>query len=93
MGGTLQCQLDTSLRHLPYDNLNQLKKRSLRCALHRWTNRKAEFKKSNDVQGLSCVPFLWYYRAFHEVKHVEKLREHVKVVMDKNGHCAGSIEI
>ena len=45
---------------------------------------------------------LWFYRVFHELKNVEKLREHAKGVMgkvrehadgvmDKNGHCAGSI--
>ena len=35
MGGALRCQLDTSLRFLPGDNLNQLNKRSLHCTLHR----------------------------------------------------------
>ena len=34
---------------------------------------------------------LWCYRAFYEVKHVNKLRENVEGVIDKNGHCAGSI--
>ena len=48
--------------------------------------------------------FLWCYYEFHEVKHVEKLREyvegamdnireHVEGVIDKNGHCAGFIRI
>ena len=41
LGGMLQCWLDTSIRQLPYDNLNQLKKRSLRCALHHWENIKS----------------------------------------------------
>ena len=36
---------------------------------------------------------LWCYHKFHEVKYVEKLREHVEVVMDKKNHCAGSIRI
>ena len=47
-----------------------------------------------------CVyHFLWCCRAFLEVKHIEKLREHIKRVMGKvsehaegvitrNGHCA-----
>ena len=34
---------------------------------------------------------LWCYRAFYEVKHVEKLREHVEGEIGKNGHCTGSI--
>ena len=34
---------------------------------------------------------LWCYRVFHEIKHVEKLREHVEGAMDENGHCTGSI--
>ena len=39
-----------------------------------------------------CVPFwLWYYRAFDEVKHLEKLREQVEGVTDENGKCAGFI--
>ena len=39
-GGALRCWVDTSLRHLPDDNLNQLNKRRLLCALQRWSNRK-----------------------------------------------------
>ena len=45
---------------------------------------------------------LWCYREFHEVKHVDdlrehiegvvdKVREHVEGVMDLNGHCEGTI--
>ena len=54
---------------------------------------KQKNTKKNLMMRKDCrVPFcLWCYCAFHEVKHVEKLREHVKGVMDKNGHCAGSI--
>ena len=35
--------------------------------------------------------FLWCYREFREVKHAEKLMEHVEGVIYENGHCAGSI--
>ena len=45
VGGALRCWIDTSLHHLPDENLNHLKKRSLRCGLHRWANRKAELIK------------------------------------------------
>ena len=42
VGVALRCRRDTSLRQLPDDNLNQLKKISLSCALHRLENRKPE---------------------------------------------------
>ena len=39
-----------------------------------------------------CMHFwFWCYREFHEVKHLEKLREQVEGMTDENGHCAGSI--
>ena len=70
-GGALRCQLDTSLRHLPNDDLNQFKNRSLRCALHQWENIKSEYIKNlmmcKDCRVSLC---LWCYCAFHEVKHV-----------------------
>ena len=92
VGGALRCRLGTSICHLPGDNLNQLKKRSLQCAFHRWANRKAEFKKyiimCKNCRVSLC---LWCYRAFHEDKDVEKLRETADGVMDKNGYCAGYI--
>ena len=36
VGGTLRFWLDTSFNYLLGENLNQLRKRSLRCALHWW---------------------------------------------------------
>ena len=44
VGGALQCQLDTSIRNLLDGNLNQLNKIILICELHRWTNKKLEYK-------------------------------------------------
>ena len=39
-----------------------------------------------------CVNLcFWCYCVFHEVKQVEKMREHIEGVMDENGHCAGFI--
>ena len=63
---------------------------------------KQNIKNLMIFKDRSVSLFLWCYHAFHEVKHVEnlrehvkgmmdKLREHVEGVMDKNGHCAGSI--
>ena len=87
MGGALWCWLDTSTRHLPDDNLNKLIKRPL----HRWENRKLEYKKSNDVQVISYVPLFVVLLHISSSKHVENLRKHVEGVTDKNGHCVGSI--
>ena len=91
MGGVLQCRLDTSVCHLLVNNLNQLNKRILWCELQQWANRKAEYKKIQLCAMTFVCPFLWCYRVFHELKYVEKLREHVEGVMDENFHCAGSI--
>ena len=101
MGGAFRCQLYTSLHHLPYENLNQLKKRSLCCAIHWWANIKSESKKSNDFQGLSCVYLFVVLPCISRSENVEnlreyvngvigKVREHAQGVMDKNDHCAGS---
>ena len=46
VGGALWCQIDTSLYNIPDDKLNQLKKRSLQCVLHRWVNRISEYIKN-----------------------------------------------
>ena len=53
VGGALHCRRCTSLRHLTDDNLNQLKKRSLWCMLHRRANRKAEYIK-NPIMCKDC---------------------------------------
>ena len=49
--------------------------------------QKTRKNKSNDVQGLLCVPFICGVI----VHFMRNLRGHFKGVMNKNCDCAGSI--
>ena len=77
-------RLDTSLRDLPDDNLNHLKKRSLQFVLRRWANRKPEYKRNLMMCKGCCVSLcLWCYYAFHKVTHVDNPRERVEGIINK----------
>ena len=73
VGRIFECRLDSSLHYLRDDNLNHLKKRRLLCELHRWANGKSE-EKLMICKDCSVSLCLWCFCAFHEVKHVEKVR-------------------
>ena len=87
--GALRCRLNTNIHHLPDGDVNALKKRSLRCALHRWQNRSNEYKYKVMICQTCRVPLcLWCYSAFHQVKHVEDLKIHVETIVQKDAEYA-----
>ena len=79
MCSALRCWIDTSICHLPYNNLDQLNKRSLWCALQQCANRKSEYKSIRMCKDCHVYLYLWCYRAFHEVKHFEKLKAYMGI--------------
>ena len=87
--GALRCRLNTNIHHLPDGDVNGLKKRSVRCALHRWQNRSNEYKYKVMICQTCRVPLcLWCYSAFHQVKHVEDLKIHVETIVQKDAEYA-----
>ena len=87
--GALRIRLDIDVQHLPDDNVNELKNRSRRCALHRWQNRDNEYKYKLMVCQTCKVPLcLWCYSAFHKLKHVEDLKSHAVNTLEKDAEYA-----
>ena len=80
--GELKCHLDRNVCHLPNDNFIQLKKRRLRCALHRWVNRNTEIRSMILLCSTCNIPLcVRCYKPFHTVACVKKLEDVVKKII------------
>ena len=82
VNGGLRCRLNSKVSHLPDDDVEKLRSKTLRCALHRWYKRDLQYKK-NVMVCVTCRVALcpWCYRIFQEEEEVEALRAHVKKVV------------
>ena len=84
--GNLQCRLITDKVHLPLpvDGNGRTK-----CSLHRFVNRKYEYKKNVFECNVCRVPLCIHcFYIFHTVKSVSEIKKRVGIVVEENNHCA-----
>ena len=85
ISGSLMCRLDKSQCHLPRSNLMELKKRSFRCALHRWIHRRFEQKDMVIICTTCNIPLcINCYKPFHAVANVQELHHIVESIISNN---------
>jgi len=79
--GSLKCRLNKNVPHLPDDNVLEQRNRSLRCALHRWYDRKAQIKRDVVICSTCKVSLcIWCFKRFHEEPDVDKLKHYLKSI-------------
>ena len=88
MTGSLSDRLNPVYNHLPENNVAEQRNKSLRCQLHRWTDRNIEYKNNVMVCTHCNVSLcLHCYKAFHTIKHVKELKKIVSDTIIKYDHC------
>ena len=88
MTGSLSDRLNPVYNHLPENNVAEQRNKSLRCQLHRWTDRNIEYKNNVMVCTHCNVSLcLHCYKAFHTIKHVKELKKFVSDTIIKYDHC------
>ena len=77
--GALQCRLNSNVPHFPHDDVDKIRNKALRCALHRWVDRDTQIKRDVMVCSTCKVALcVRCFRKFHTESDVNKLRDYVK---------------
>mmetsp|Transcript_20582 Transcript_20582/g.25239 ORF Transcript_20582/g.25239 Transcript_20582/m.25239 type:complete len:192 (-) Transcript_20582:24-599(-) len=78
----LNCRLDTSVPHLPDDNVDEQRSKSLRCALHRWNDRTCQIKRDVVICSTCKISLcIWCFKKFHREPDANKLREYLCTII------------
>ena len=79
--GELRCRLVPTLSHLPDDNIEAQGYRTLKCALHRWHDRRIQKKNNVLVCSVCRVTLCNYcYKKFHEVSDIAELKAYMEKI-------------
>lgn len=83
--GALQCRLNSNVPHFPHDDVDKIRNKALRCALHRWVDRDTQIKRDVMVCSTCKVALcVRCFRKFHTESDVNKLRDYVKCTITED---------
>ena len=86
MNGDLRCRLVPSLLHLPDDNIEEQGYRTLKCALHRWHDRRIQKRNNILVCSVCRVSLCNYcYKKFHKVSDPVDLKKYMEKICAAEG--------